>query len=100
MARRSGGRGFWTGLLTGIAIAALAALALAWIYPPLQPPAIDADVVVPPGAPQPPAPGSLLTPAPGPVIDGLPKSSPPPANSDGPGSPSLMPSAGGSGDSR
>jgi hypothetical protein len=51
MARRTGGRGFWAGFLTGLVIVVLAALALAWIYPPLQPPALDDGALEPPGAP-------------------------------------------------
>ena len=52
MARRTGGRGFWAGFLTGLAIVVLAALALAWIYPPLQPPALDEGALEAPGAPE------------------------------------------------
>ena len=77
MAERTGRRGFWAGFLTGLAVALLAALALAWIYPPLQPPAVDAGALDAPGEPGVPegggaAPGPLLTPAPGPVVEGLP----------------------------
>lgn len=64
MAGRTSGRGFWAGFLTGLAVSALAALALMLIYPPLQPPSID--------------PGALDAPA-------------APAAPDGPGSPSLVP---------
>jgi hypothetical protein len=98
MARRTGGRGFWAGFLTGLVIVVLAALALAWIYPPLQPPALDADALDAPGAPEAPegsatAPGQLLTPAPGPVVDGLPSLTAPREDraAPGPGSPSLVP---------
>jgi hypothetical protein len=49
---RTGGRGFWPGLVTGLAIAAAAALALALGFPPLQQPEIDpASLVAPTGAP-------------------------------------------------
>ena len=103
MARRTGGRGFWAGFLTGLVIVALAALALAWIYPPLQPPAVDEGVLEPPAAPGAPeraaaAPGPLLTPAPGPLVDGLPSLAEPPADSAGPGSPSLVPPGEAAGD--
>jgi hypothetical protein len=98
MARRTGGRGFWAGFFTGLVIVALAGLALAWIYPPLQPPALDAGALEAPGAPDAPegaaaAPEPLLTPAPGPVVDGLPDPAAPPGDgpAPGPGSPSLVP---------
>jgi hypothetical protein len=98
MARRTGGRGFWAGFFTGLAIVVLAALALAWIYPPLQPPALDDGAFEAPGAPDAPegaaaAPEPLLTPAPGPVVGGLPDLAAPPEDgpSPGPGSPSLVP---------
>jgi hypothetical protein len=98
MARRTGGRGFWAGFFTGLVIVVLAALALAWIYPPLQPPAIDDGALEAPGAPGAPpanagAPEPLLTPAPGPVVDGLPGPAAPAEDgpAPGPGSPSLVP---------
>jgi hypothetical protein len=98
MARRTGARGFWAGFFTGLVVVALAALALAWLYPPLQPPALDAGALEAPGAPGAPraagaAPEPLLTPAPGPVVDGLPGPAAPPEDSPapGPGSPSLVP---------
>jgi len=97
MARRTGGRGFWAGFLTGLAIVVLAGLALAWIYPPLQPPALDEGALEAPGAPDSPeaaaAPEPLLTPAPGPVVDGLPSLGAPAEDGaePGPGSPSLVP---------
>ena len=97
MARRTGGRGFWAGFLTGLAIVVLAAVALAWIYPPLQPPALDEGALEAPGAPDSPvaatAPEPLLTPAPGPVVDGVPSLGAPADDSaePGPGSPSLVP---------
>jgi hypothetical protein len=95
MARRAGGRGFWAGFLTGLVIVVLAALALAWIYPPLQPPVVDEGMLEPPAAPGAPdraaAPGPLLTPAPGPVVEGVPGLAEPPEDSGAPGrgSPSL-----------
>jgi len=98
MARGTGGRGFWSGVFAGLVIAALAALALAWIYPPLQPPAVDEGVLDPPVPPRAPgaeaaAPGPLLTPAPGPVVGGLPALDAPAEDrtAPGPGSPSLVP---------
>jgi hypothetical protein len=97
MARRAGGRGFWAGFLTGLVIVVLAALALAWIYPPLQPPVVDEGMLEPPAAPGTPdnaaAPGPLLTPAPGPVVEGLPSLEEPPEDGAAPGagSPSLVP---------
>jgi hypothetical protein len=102
MARRTGGRGFWAGFLTGLVIVAVAALALAWIYPPLQPPALDDGALEAPGAPDAPdgaaaAPEPLLTPAPGPVVDGLPGLAAPEDDgaASGPGSPSTVPADGG-----
>jgi hypothetical protein len=100
MAERTGRRGFWAGFLTGLAVALLAALALAWIYPPLQPPAVDDGALDAPGEPDAPergaaAPGPLLTPAPGPVVEGLPDLTAPleDGTEPGPGSPSLVPAA-------
>jgi hypothetical protein len=98
MARRTGGRGFWAGFFTGLAIVVLAGLALAWIYPPLQPPALDDRALEAPGAPGAPdgtavAPDRLLTPAPGPVVEGLPgPDAPEEEDRPAPGSPSLVPS--------
>ena len=45
--------GFWRGFLTGLVLAAAAALALAWLYPPrpLLPPEVDAGALEAPGAP-------------------------------------------------
>ena len=95
MARRREGRGFWAGFLTGLGIAALAGLALAWVYPPLQPPAVDAGMLEAPRAPGTPeggpGRGPMLAPAPGPLVEGLPGAADPPGDSAGPGSPSLVP---------
>lgn len=95
MARRTQGRGFWGGFLAGLGIAALAGLALAWIYPPLQPPAVDAGMLEAPGAPGAPEAGPergpMLTPAPGPLVEGLPGPADPPDANAGQGSPSLVP---------
>jgi hypothetical protein len=96
MAERTGGRGFWAGFFTGLVIVALAALALAWIYPPLQPPAVNEGALEAPGAPEAPDGGvaePLLTPAPGPVVDGLPDPAAPSEDraEPSPGSPSLVP---------
>ena len=97
MARRTGS-GFWSGLLTGLVVAALAALALAWIYPPLQPPALDDGALDAPAAPGAPeggavAPEPMRTPASGPLVEGMPRLGTPPGASPapGPGSPSLVP---------
>jgi hypothetical protein len=48
MARGSGTRGFWRGLLTGLLLAAAAGLALAWLFPPLRPPEVAGEALVPP----------------------------------------------------
>ncbi len=94
--------GFWRGVLTGLVVALAAALALAWWFPPLRAPEVGDELQVappPPGAPSGgAAPGPLLAPAPGPLIDGMPAAHPqdqapePPAGSPGPSpGPSLVP---------
>jgi hypothetical protein len=104
MATRTGGRGFWPGLVTGLAIAAAAGLALALAFPPapLQQPEIDpASLVSPaaPGAPEAPAepaPGSaaglLPEPTAAPLIEGAPRLEAAPAAEPGAaGASSLVP---------
>jgi hypothetical protein len=102
MATRTGGRGFWPGLVTGLAIAAAAALALALGFPPLQQPEIDpASLVAPaasgaPEAPEEPAPGSaaglLPEPTGAPLIEGAPRLEAAPAVEPGAaGASSLVP---------
>ena len=52
-------RGFWTGLLAGLALGAAAAVALALLYPlPAQPPELDDATLAPPGTPPAPADGA------------------------------------------
>jgi hypothetical protein len=102
MARHPRTRGFWQGLIAGLLLAAAAALALAWLFPPLQPPEVAPGSLVAPPAPEPPgsvgAPamperqGLLPAPAPAPLITGIPAPEPAPALPTGdPGSPSLVP---------
>ena len=85
MATGASGRGFWPGLLTGLLLAAGAALALAVAFPPtrLEQPEIDpASLVAPaaPDAPQAPAEpdsdisaGLLPEPSGAPLIQGVPR---------------------------
>lgn len=81
MATPAGTHGFWRGLATGLAVAGLAALALAWAFPPLRAPDVAAEALLRPAAPEAPdrvaaAPdptveGLLPAPAPAPLIEGL-----------------------------
>jgi len=93
--------GFWRGALAGLVVVIVAALALAWLYPPLRAPEVDEGMQVPPAPPSAPpgvaadgASGPMLTPAPGPIVDGV---GSPPAHPEAPaadapaGSPSLVP---------
>ncbi len=52
---RPRGSGFWKGLLTGVALAALVALALAYVFPPTR---YFAPEVLPNGGPAPAVPGT------------------------------------------
>ena len=90
--------GFWRGVLTGLVLTLVAALALAWAFPPLHAPELDDAMQTPPAPPEAPAPGAssapMLTPAPGALVDGLPAAPTrepgalPPSSA---GSPSLIP---------
>ena len=97
-----GTHGFWRGVLTGLVLSLVAALTLAWFFPPLRAPVVDDAMQVPPAppgapagtAPDPAAPGPMLTPAPGALVDGLPATPahpPAPEPEGGAGSPSLVP---------
>jgi hypothetical protein len=104
MAGRSGS-GFWRGLATGLVLAAMIALGLAWIFPPvprtppeLSPGSLEAppgpgqpDAVTPPEAPH--AEGLLPAGPDAPLIDGVPAPDPAPAPASPAGSPSLVPAA-------
>lgn len=48
-------RGFWRGLVSGVALAAAAALALAYVFPPFFAPSVDPVTQVAPAAPAVPA---------------------------------------------
>lgn len=83
MSGRHGGSGFWRGFAAGLVLAALLALALAWLIPPSGTPDA-ASGVTSPATEAPPAPASLVPDSSAaPKIDG----------SAGPGSPSLVPQA-------
>ena len=101
MAGQTRARGFWRGFFSGIVLAVLAGLALAWFYPPVPatPPEVAPASLVPPQAPEQPQAvsepekprpqGSLMPPPPpGPLI----AVSPGPEAAPGrPGSSSLVP---------
>lgn len=63
MAARKGG-GFWRGVAVGLLLAVLAALALAWSFPPLRAPDVDARSLA--------APTAAAEPGPATPEDGLP----------------------------
>jgi hypothetical protein len=98
MAERPRTRGFWRGVLAGLVLSALAALVLAFLFPPLQPPEITPGTETAPDAPR--APGSAVepqvpsregllgVPPPGPLIAGGARADEPPSPA---GSPSLVP---------
>ena len=50
--------GFWRGVLAALVVVIVAALALAWLYPPLRAPEVDEGMQVPPAPPSAP-PGVL-----------------------------------------
>lgn len=69
MAARKGG-GFWRGVVVGLLLAVLAALALAWSFPPLRAPDVDAGALASPGPLA--APTAAAEPGPATPEDGLP----------------------------
>ena len=98
-----GTNGFWRGVFAGLVLVIAAALALAWSFPPLQPPEVDEGMQVPPAPPaaaassrstSEAAAGTMLTPAPGPLVEGVgtaPGIPAAPAADTPAGSPSLVP---------
>jgi hypothetical protein len=104
MARRPRTRGFWRGLFAGLLLALVAMLALAWFFPPLQPPEVTPESLSAPPAPEAPAgvaeptvpapQGLLPEPPRAPLIEGLAAPEAAPALPEGgAGSPSLVPPA-------
>src|SRR6476646_97816 len=102
MAGQAGTRGFWRGFFTGIVLALLAGLVLAWRYPPVPatPPDLDPAATQAPSAADAPGAavcgtasptqsgGRLRSRPPAPLVDV--KRAPDAAPGSGPGSPSLV----------